>query len=271
MSFISTVKPPRSREKAAWWFLFNQNRLLVQESSRGADLPFVQELSELGLTAVRQHYLGTLNGVHCYSAELQADQVLPEKMKFEGLRELFERLSPEFYTLAGHASQIVTWDQNHQYCGRCGTRTEIMDDERARICPQCRHMSFPRISPCIIVAVIKDKEILLARSPHFPPGRYSVLAGFVEAGETLEDCVKREVIEEVGITVTNIRYFDNQPWPFPHSLMIGFIADYAEGEISIDHKEIVDANWYSRDKLPNLPHRASIARRLVEWYLENIQ
>jgi NAD+ diphosphatase len=141
--------------------------------------------------------------------------------------------------------------------------------ELSKICPACKFISFPRLSPAVIMSVVRGKEILLARSPRFPAGMYSTLAGFVEPGETLEETVAREVQEEVNVEVCNIRYIDSQPWPFPHSLMIGFSAQYAGGDIRVDNNEIEDAQWFSRDNLPLLPTRMSIARHLIELFIKS--
>ncbi|MCK4988071.1 MAG: NAD(+) diphosphatase, partial [Desulfobacterales bacterium] len=167
------------------------------------------------------------------------------------------------------ANQLVDWGRTHQYCGVCGRPTEDKTDERAKICPQCGLVNYPRLSPAIIVAVLKNNQILLARNKRFKLPFYSVLAGFVEPGETLEQCVQREIREEVGLTVKNIRYFGSQPWPFPNSLMIAFIADYADGEITVDGSEIIDAAWFSKDKLPQIPPSISIARQLIDWFTNN--
>ena len=145
---------------------------------------------------------------------------------------------------------------------------ETKTNERAKICPQCRHICFPRISPAIIVAVLNKHHILLAHANHFPPGLYSVLAGFVEPRETFEECVQREVLEEVGIVVKNISYFGSRPWPFPNSLMVAFTADYAGGRIAIDGTEIVDAGWFTAGNQPRVPDKISIARQLIDWFVE---
>jgi NAD+ diphosphatase len=146
-----------------------------------------------------------------------------------------------------------------------------LEGQRAKQCPQCKLVNYPRLSPSIIVAVRRGNELLLARSPRFPAGMYSVLAGFVEPGETLEQAVEREVQEEVGLTVKNICYFGSQPWPFPNSLMIGYRAEYAGGEIQIDRVEIEDAGWYTAEHLPAIPSRISIARQLIEAFIRTTQ
>jgi NAD+ diphosphatase len=139
--------------------------------------------------------------------------------------------------------------------------------ERAKRCPACGLLSFPRLSPAIIVLVERDDRVLLARGVNFPEGMYSTLAGFVEPGESLEEAVHREIGEEVGVALTDLRYFGSQPWPFPHSLMIGFTARYAGGEIVLDDREIADAAWFTADRMPRVPQKLSIARRLIDSYV----
>lgn len=167
--------------------------------------------------------------------------------------------------IAALAVQIIDCDRTTQFCGQCGAKTRQLRTERAKFCSDCNLITYPQLSPEIIVLVQKEDQILLARSPHFLPDLHSVIAGFVEPGENLEHTVHREVKEEVGITVKNIRYFGSEPWPFPHSFMIGFVADYAGGEITIDNNEIVSAGWFSRD---NLPSRLSISRALIDCWVE---
>jgi len=187
----------------------------------------------------------------------------------KGLRQLFGRLEEDLIWIAGRANQLVDWNRSHRFCGNCGHPTENKQNERAKICPACDLINYPRLSPAIIVAVLKQNRLLLASNKRFKSEFYSVLAGFVEPGETLEECVVREVKEEVGIAVKNIRYFGSQPWPFPNSLMVGFIADYKGGEIDVDKSEIVDAAWFSSDNLPLVPPKISIARQLIDWFAKN--
>jgi NAD+ diphosphatase len=176
-------------------------------------------------------------------------------------------LEEDLIWIAGRANQLVNWSQTHRHCGRCGQPTEDKTDERAKTCPQCGLVNYPRLSPAIIVAVLKNDRILLGRNKRFKLPFYSVLAGFVEPGETLEECVRREIREEVNISVKNIRYFGSQPWPFPDSLMIAFVADYAGGEIRTDGLEIIDAAWFTKDNLPQIPPKISIARQLIDWFV----
>ncbi|MBW2060481.1 MAG: NAD(+) diphosphatase [Deltaproteobacteria bacterium] len=255
----------------AWWFLFREDKLLAKQQDGVTAILYLTDLAALNLKPIRTQYLGKLNGSPCYSGELDHDAAAPSGMTFLGLRRLFEQVEQDLFNIAGRAFQIVKWDQTHQYCSRCGAPTETKSDERAKICLKCGLINYPRISPAIIVAVVKKNQILLARSERFPTGFYSVLAGFVEPGETFEDCVKREVKEEVGLDVKNIRYFGSQPWPFPDSLMVGFIADYDGGKILIDKTEIKDAGWFTAHDLPQIPGKISIARRLIDWFVQNYQ
>ncbi len=251
------------------WFVFRTGELLVFEEGDGARVPRGAELpdSGLALTAGETHEVGTLEGAACFAAALTPEVEPPPGMAFHGLRKLWARLPEEVWSLAGRAVQIVEWDRNHRFCGRCGALTERRSDELSRACTVCGLQHFPRISPAVIVRVERGDEILLARSPHFAPGVYSTLAGFVEPGESLEDTILREIQEEVGVTVTNLRYFGSQPWPFPHSLMIGFVARYESGEITPQEGEIEDARWFTVDDLPGLPSKLSIARALIEEWI----
>jgi len=215
----------------------------------------------------RIQYLGVLGQEHCYSAELPPSVAAPQGWVWQGLRGLFGALDDAQFALAGRALQIVDWDRTHQYCGACGAATVARSNERSRVCPACGLVAYPRLAPAVMALVRRGPELLLARSPRFAKGVYSALAGFVEPGETLEQCLEREVHEEVGIRVCNVRYFASQPWPFPHSLMIAFFADYDSGEIRIDGVEIQDARWFdveNLENLPRLPARISIARRLID-------
>jgi NAD+ diphosphatase len=173
---------------------------------------------------------------------------------------------------AGRAVQLVEWARTHRFCGRCGTPTEMVAGERSMRCPACGLSAFPRLAPAMITLVTRgepgpDQEALLARGVQWRIPMYSCLAGFVEPGESLEAAVVREVHEEVGLVVRNPRYQGSQPWPFPHSLMIGFRAEYESGDIVCDETEIVDAQWYRRDELPMIPPGISIARTLIDGWL----
>ncbi|MDN3555039.1 NAD(+) diphosphatase [Halomonas maura] len=185
-------------------------------------------------------------------------------------RAWLARLPESWFPLVSTALQVGAWLRHHRYCGRCGARAARLDREFAMHCAQCGHRNYPRISPCIITLVTHGDALLLARSPRFPPGRYSTLAGFIEPGESAEEAVRREIHEEVGLTVGRLRYFRSQAWPFPHSLMLGFFAEAASRRIRIDGEEISDAAWFSPTRLPQLPPLYSISRALIETHLEEV-
>jgi NAD+ diphosphatase len=273
--FIARPAAPDDAGGPAYWFIFQGDKLLVQGVGHKATVPLIAAVRQLGLPLIRQVYLGFLQEVdgaitHCYAAEIAGDAPIAVGMIADGLRQLYGQLDEPFFSLAGRAIQIVAWDRTHRFCGQCGAATEPIPHERAKRCPQCGLTHYPRLSPAIIIAVLRREEdglrLLLARNHRFPTGRYSVIAGFVEPGETLEECAAREVFEEVGIRIRNVRYFGSQPWPFPNSLMIGFTAEYDSGDFVLEGAEIADAGWFSADALPGLPPKMSIARRLIDWF-----
>ncbi len=267
-TFVSLVNPPETQTEGAWWFVFRKNRLLVQVENRKAVVPLTANLATMQLEPIRQQYLGLLDGRHCYSAEVAEAADPPEGWTFQGLRRVFDFLPKAQFWTAARAIQIVAWDRDHQYCGRCAKRTETMTRERAKACPNCGLHTYPRLSPAIIVLIENGDQILLARSHNHPPDRFSVLAGFVEPGETLEEATAREIYEEVGLRVKNICYFGSQPWPFPNSLMIAFTCEYAGGEIVLEEAEMAEAAWFTVENLPRVPKKMSISRELIDWFVE---
>ncbi|MDD5175548.1 MAG: NAD(+) diphosphatase [Sterolibacterium sp.] len=268
--FSPAVVAPERVNDADLWFIFQGTKLLVVSSDESPRVPCRLELNQLGYLLPHSHYLGSLTGCGCFSAEAPAATTVPPPWAWIGLRALFGQLDDQQFALAGRAIQVVQWDLTHKFCGRCGSLTESSPSERTRVCPDCGLASYPRLAPAIMALVRRGNELLLARSPHFPVGMYSALAGFVEPGESLEETLVREVREEVGIAIANPRYFGSQSWPFPHSLMVAFVADYLEGEIMPQPGEIEAAEWFSIDHLPSLPHRISIARRLIDANVEEI-
>jgi NAD+ diphosphatase len=275
--FVSTVDaPPQPLDEAAYWFLFRGDQLVVRAGPYMGEALQARDPGELGLKPMRTQYMGYLQDarggrIHCFSGELNTDAEIPSGMTAQGLRELHAQLGDTLWALAGRAIQIANWDRTHQFCGQCGTHMETLSYERAKQCPACGLTGYPRLSPAIIIAVTRcidgENRILLARNHRFPPGRYSVVAGFVEPGESLEETARREVLEEVGIRIKNIRYFGSQPWPFPNSLMLGFTADYDSGDIVLEEEEIADAQWFSAHNLPKLPPKISIARQLIDAFI----
>jgi NAD+ diphosphatase len=221
-----------------------------------------------------RHVVGVVEGELWIAVDVPAEAEDPSYGAALDLFSYFGRASSGEWLAAGRAVQLAEWSRTHRFCGRCGTPTAPAVGERARRCPACGLVAHPRVAPAIITLVTRgeagpDQEALLARGVSFPVPMYSCLAGFVEPGEDLEGAVVREVSEEVGIRVGDLRYRGSQPWPFPHSLMVGFRAAYAGGELDLDEREIVDAGWYRRDSLPQMPSGISIARKLIdEWLAE---
>ena len=248
--------------QAAYWILRCEHRLLtITGNEAGSPFP-CGPAANFGYPA-KALPIGQLNGQPCYAADVDA---LPEIPGGEAtpLRAIFQLAGAETFALAGRATQLLDWQNNHRFCGQCGTPTSMKAIELAMQCPSCGLLAYPRISPAVMVLVRDGDKLLLGRSPHFKPGVFSALAGFVEPGETLEECASREVREEVGIAITNLRYFHSQPWPFPNSLMVAFFADYAGGTVTPDLNEIEAAAWFPVDALPLLPEPISISRRLID-------
>jgi NAD+ diphosphatase len=214
-------------------------------------------------------YLGRLGASDCWAVDVDGDEE-PDVL-LTPLMALHANVSEAEWLVAGRAVQLVQWRQTHRYCGRCGGETELVPGERAMRCTSCTLLAFPRLAPAVITLITRDDgAALLARNAAWPMPMFSCLAGFVEPGEMLEHAVAREVHEEVGIEVGRVTYRGSQPWPFPHSLMIGFRAEYESGDIQVDGTEIAEAAWFTTDDLPNIPPRLSIARRLIDdWIAEN--
>ncbi|MEL0629366.1 NAD(+) diphosphatase [Psychromonas aquatilis] len=257
-------------EQEAWWFIVSQGKLVALD--KGELIPFgsINDLPFPEGATVNKRLLGEYNGASCYLVEL--DDFLDVGLgDYVTLRSLLGRVPDLLFDMSGRALQIALFYKTHQFCGQCGQKMQEIDWEIAMKCYHCQHRAYPRVSPCIIVAIRKHKQILLALHKRHQQSNYPVyttLAGFTEAGESLEACIEREVFEEVGIKVKNIQYVSSQPWPFPHSLMMGFTADYASGEVCADTHELVEANWYDADNLPIMPKHGTIARKLIEKTLK---
>lgn len=249
---------------SAHYFAIRDQALLVGVADDGRIvLPSRADLERSGIDPSVAHDIGA----NAHALALSAEATLP-RFEMRPVRSLFAALDPEELALAGKALHVVRWAETSRFCGRCGTPTERVANERAMKCPKCTLVVYPRISPAIIVLVRRGDEALLARNARFPGAFYSTLAGFSDVGESLDETLVREVKEEVGIDVGDVRYFGSQPWPFPDSLMIGFTAEWKSGEIHVDGEEISDAKFFRRDEaLPQLPPHVSIARRLIDAWL----
>lgn len=259
--FFDRIVKDHSHGEGELWFIFKDSKLLVHKDSmqpfQTEDLPLVCSL-----------YMGTFDRRHVHVGEIAPSAKPPSGSMLADLKFLYGKLSDPLYALAGRAVQLVLWDRTHQFCGQCGSKMSEKIDERAKECPSCKLLAFPKICPAMMALVQKGDEILLARGPHFTEGMYSILAGFVDPGETLEQCVEREVFEEVGLQVDQIKYFGSQSWPFPNSLMIAFTCRWKSGEIAIDPKEIADARWFKKGNLPLLPPELSISRIVIDSVLK---
>jgi len=240
-------------------FLSNKSGLLFAPSKLASKLQ-----------TLASHNLGFF-GKKAVALQLITEPLEVSSGSWQGLRTLMQQSDSATFQMLCFAEQIAHWHFEHQFCGHCGSKTKQVPGQRCMRCPACGLESYARISPSMIVLVTRGDEILLARSPRFVPGVYSTLAGFAEPGESIEQCVAREVREEVSLEITNLRYLGSQSWPFPHSLMLGFHAEYLSGEICIQADELEDAKWFAIDQLPKLPMPQSIARQLIERYLKDYQ
>lgn len=267
-SSIADVDCKPSAGVPALWFIFRGQKILLRDNNGGVALPRVCTLSELGVEAVYQRFIGDIDAVPCFAACLSDDAAAPVAMDFQGLRSVFGSIDEDLFNMSFRALSIINWENTHRYCGCCGAPLLRRDDILAQQCTGCGFTVFPRISPAVIVLVEREGKVLLARASGFKERLYSVIAGFVEPGESLEQTVIREIREEIGIGVSNIQYFGSQPWPFPDSLMIGFTAQHSCGEIAVDGKEIVEAQWFSPDQLPDIPDKISISRALIDWFVD---
>ena len=245
--------------ESSYWLLRSNNQLLINTDDPGGNYFPCSNTAFNGNALL----VGEWQGLPCYAAELEE---IPFNLPGEliPIRSLFSLLDAKAISLATRATLLLDWQRNHRYCGRCTTPTSRKSGEYSMVCPACGLVAYPRISPAVMVLIRRGDELLLARGYRFKPGVYSALAGFVEAGETLEQCAAREVREEVGIEITNLRYCGSQSWPFPDSLMVAFYADYAGGTIQRDPAEIEDANWFKRDALPALPEPMSLAWQMID-------
>lgn len=251
-----------------YWFVFQHDQLLLIEQQHKFELLNSARIAGLRDQFIREFCLAKTNQFTAFCAELSPNYTLPDNLVCISLRKALDSLHHDYYALIARASSIITWDKNHQFCGRCGHRTEPTLVKFERKCSACSLTFYPRISPSIIVAIQRGDEILMARSAHFPPGAYGLIAGFVEAGESIEEAIHREVAEEVGIKIHQLQYFASQAWPFPDSLMIGFTAQYLSGNLVINHDEIEDAGWYRYDLLPGRPSsKISIGSSLIDYII----
>jgi NAD+ diphosphatase len=247
-----------SPEQRGIWFVVNRGRIWLNHTREIPKGPF----KALPLSASPEHIciLGQLDSLNVYlivnhdHIAVDADWISPRELLTQG-EAMFE--------LAARAVQVALFIQTHRFCGQCGSAMSLVSWELAALCNKCGHRCYPRIAPCVLIGIINADNILLARSSRHRAGFYSILAGFVESAETLEQAAVREVKEEVGVDITNLRYVGSQPWPFPHSLMTGFIADYAGGDIVCQPQEIEEAHWFPLANLPEVPPIQTLSGQII--------
>jgi NAD+ diphosphatase len=244
--------------------LFKQRRIFLRSAE---PVKFLSGLEVSGLEGLEYMNMGMLDKRQCFAAMIGEDMKVPENFCDMEFRDAIKLFDQGCFAAASRASQLLAWKTNHKFCSNCGTSTKQSPLETALVCIKCGAAHYPKICPAVIVAVLREDKILLAHNRNFRPGLYSTIAGFVEAGETLEDCIRREVLEEVGVNVRDIRYFSSQSWPFPNSLMLGFTAEYESGELHPDGDEITEADWFTSDKLPEIPAPGSISRSLIDDFV----
>lgn len=261
---VGELNSRNNMNELGYWILrYNKQVLIITADGKIAENVFPYGRASDFRVTRNVLLAGEWLGLPCYTADMDH---LPENQPLEiiAVRRLFGLAGAEAFALVGRATQLLDWQNNHQYCGKCGKPTMKKIGELAMNCSACGLLFYPRIAPAVMVLVRRGDEVLLARSPHFTPGVFSALAGFVEAGETLEQCAMREVREETGIEIANLRYFRSQSWPFPNSLMVAFTAEYANGILTPDPNEIEAADWFLRSALPPLPDPMSISRQLID-------
>lgn len=249
--------------------LGRRRRVMVCSSSREIAIssegqPIFLAEDDPKLQSAPQILVGTLFDVTYYAAKVAVET---EGFEFAPLRPVLINLASEVFIPVNAGMQLIDFLEEHQFCGRCGAEMVQSTSDRGRVCPSCALASYPRVSPCVIVLITRGDELLLARSPRFIDGMYSTLAGFVEAGESAEHACHREIREEVGVEIDRIQFQGSQSWPFKHSLMLGYRAEWKSGDIKVDGIEIVDAQWFNIEHLPKLPPQASISRGMIDAYL----
>lgn len=268
MQFLPATVAPADLSGDRLWLVFQGSHILLCDDVSQGVFPQLKNFSWLGMDEVARQYLGRRDGMGVFAVSVPEAAVAPEGYHFEDLRRLLGMVDDSLFSLAGRAVQVLEWERSHRFCGRCGSATlGHPQGERARVCPSCSFTSYPRINPCVIVAVTRGEEILLARAQRFNRPMFSTLAGFIEAGETAEETLLREVQEEVGVVVANPRYFGSQSWPFPGNLMLGFHADYLSGDIVLQEDEIAEADFFHFSRLPEIPPPGSIAHALIRDFV----
>ncbi len=262
------AKPDKDPGGEGSWVIMRGTELLLWSEDGSLCLPDGELPETLRSEISDPLFFGWWEDRPCRAARLGRNAQRPHGYEMENLLGVRPRISISLLSLGGMASQILHWERNSRFCSRCGGGMDRLPGEWGKNCPTCSYAHFPHIHPCAIVLVSRGDELLLTRKLNWTPGRYGLVAGFLEFGECLEEAAAREVLEETGIRIKNIRYVGSQSWPFPSQLMAGFVADYEGGDLQVEEDELEDARWFHIDDLPVLPPRRSIARFLIDHYLQ---
>ncbi len=265
LPFVPGHTPGHGPTATDQWLLFSGSKLLFGNKN---DLPTTAEIPFLPQPTNTALYLGNSGPTQYFCANVPTESKAPASFDFVELRTALLRATPDTFMIISRASKLLSWEKLNRFCGQCGGPTVDKATEHAKECTACKTVVYPRISPAVIVAIVNNGKLLLARKKDWPYKFHSVIAGFVEAGESLETCAKREAFEEVGIRIKNIRYFASQPWPFPDSLMCAFTSEYDGGEIVVDNVELETADWYGPSELPAIPAPGSVSRKLIDWFVQ---
>lgn len=252
-----------SKKNACYWFLFYRDKLILKKEKNGYSIPFGEE-SPVPVT--QSFEVDFSDNIPARAATLSSELSEDDLYISIGLRASWDYLSHDWYKRAGKAFQLVHWDRNSHFCPSCGSAME-WHTHISKYCPNCQKETYPVISPAIIVLIRKGDQVLLVHARNFRGSFYGLVAGFLEVGETLEQCVQREVMEETGLTINHLTYFGSQPWPYPSGIMVGFFADYVSGEVKLQKEELSTGTFFTKDHLPELPAKLSIARRMIEWWI----
>ena len=264
--FILHPEPkPFSGGDARWVIIIKGQKLLMQNGPKGLELPY-GEMPDIIDSSKNPILFATWDGLPVCAGHAADNPAIPDNMTEEPFNAFQERIPVDIMTVAGLGKQLLHAAAMTRFCPACGGRPVQIEKSQGKRCPECGHEVYPPIHPCSIVLIKRGDQLLLIRKPEWPVGRYSLVAGFMDVGESLEECTIREAMEETGVTIKNVRYVTSQAWPFPSQLMVGFTADYAYGDIKVDGEEIDDARWFTIGSLPSLPASRSIARFLIDSF-----
>lgn len=275
MAFLSEFEPGVELSPQHWVIAVMGGKLLLHRD-RALPLHRQHELENVALSMCQVVHMGRWLGESCFAVEFADASLATEEslgadnLAFDlaSLRSQLDKFDEQLFNLAGRALQLLHWHSYHRFCGSCGAATQLSSTERALQCRVCATLYYPKIAPCAIGVIVHGDRCLLARNARFRDGLFSAIAGFIEPGESVEEALRREIREEVGVRVGKLEYIRSQSWPFPSQLMLGYIAHYESGEIEVDGQEIVEAAWFSAQNLPQIPPPQTISGQLIQTFVE---